>query len=156
MRIVNSGNPLIIYVDKKNIVIDLSNKVEIEQYIKDLVVEINQKYEIKITGSYVADIYENKCFGLIIEMYKKQKLDFFPDLIDMKLNVHYDSIIYLEFDDYFLISKYLNVYTFNNKYYLNIKEVKKKEQILYTEFSNLIYGKLFENIKDKLVLLEKN
>lgn len=153
MKFVLEEDKIIIYLNKKNCKINLSNKESFEKYIKDLVISIKKIYGYKISGSYNVNIYENKNLGLIIEFIKKESIDFFPDLIDLKLNIFYDSEVFIKLDDYFLIKKYKNVYYDKNSFYINIDELIKKDLLILSEFGKFIYGKDLENIKDKILVL---
>lgn len=153
MKFVFKDNKIIIYLNKENIDFDISNKENLEKYIKELVLNIKKIYGYKISGSYNVNIYENKKIGLIIEFIKKESFDFFPDLIDLKLNIFYDSDVYLKLDDYFLIKKYRNIYYNNNNFYIDVTDLIKKDILILSEFGKYIYGKNLEKLKNKLISL---
>ena len=153
MKFVFKDNKIIIYLNKENIDFDISNKENLEKYIKELVLNIKKIYGYKISGSYNVNIYENKKIGLIIEFIKKENFDFFPDLIDLKLNIFYDSDVYLKLDDYFLIKKYKNIYYNNNNFYIDVTDLIKKDILILSEFGKYIYGKNLEKLKNKLISL---
>lgn len=153
MKFVFKDNKIIIYLNKENIDFDITNKENLEKYIKELVLSIKKIYGYKISGSYNVNIYENKKIGLIIEFIKKESFDFFPDLIDLKLNIFYDSDVYLKLDDYFLIKKYKNIYYNNNNFYIDVSDLIKKDILILSEFGKYIYGKNLEKLKNKLTSL---
>ena len=153
MKFVFKDNKIIIYLNKENIDFDIFNKENLEKYIKELVLNIKKIYGYKISGSYNVNIYENKKIGLIIEFIKKESFDFFPDLIDLKLNIFYDSDVYLKLDDYFLIKKYRNIYYNNNNFYIDVTDLIKKDILILSEFGKYIYGKNLEKLKNKLISL---
>lgn len=153
MKFVFKDNKIIIYLNKENIDFDIFNKENLEKYIKELVLNIKKIYGYKISGSYNVNIYENKKIGLIIEFIKKESFDFFPDLIDLKLNIFYDSNVYLKLDDYFLIKKYKNIYYNNNNFYIDVTDLIKKDILILSEFGKYIYGKNLEKLKNKLISL---
>ena len=153
MKFVFKDNKIIIYLNKENIDFDIFNKENLEKYIKELVLNIKKIYGYKISGSYNVNIYENKKIGLIIEFIKKESFDFFPDLIDLKLNIFYDSDVYLKLDDYFLIKKYKNIYYNNNNFYIDVTDLIKKDILILSEFGKYIYGKNLEKLKNKLISL---
>ncbi len=153
MKINIDDNKIVIYINKKNLKINYLNKQLLEDYVKDLILKIKKIYKVKIAGSYEVSIYENRFYGIIMEFVKIESLDFFPDLIDLKLNILYDSDIYLELDDYFLIKKYKEVYYFKDKYYLSINNMLSKDRIILSEFCNYIYGNKLNFLKENLVLV---
>ncbi len=153
MKYVFKDNKIVVYLNKENINFDITNKENLEEYIKELVLNIKKIYSYKISGRYNVNIYENKKIGLIIEFIKKESFDFFPDLIDLKLNVFYDSDVYLKLDDYFLIKKYKNIYYNNNNFYVNVDDLIKKDILILSEFGKYIYGIKLKKVKEKLNLL---
>ena len=152
LRIID--DKLVYYINKKCINFDTENKESFEKYIKNLVLNIKKIYGYKISGTYNVHIFENKNFGLIIEFIKKDELNFFPDLIDLKLSIFYDSEIYLKLDDYFLIKKYKNIYYDKEYFYINVDELIKKDILILSEFSDFIYGDNLSEIKGNLKLLK--
>lgn len=145
---------LIYFINKKCIDFDTENKESFERYIKNLVLNIKKIYGYKISGAYNVYIFENKNFGLIIEFIKKDELNFFPDLIDLKLSIFYDSEIYLKLEDYFLIKKYKNIYYDKECFYINVDELIKKDILILSEFGDFIYGDNLSEIKNNLKLLK--
>lgn len=136
MKIIFKDEDLIIYVYKTN----LLEKDEIEDYIKDLIYKLRKSYHKNISGFYDVDIFINERYGFIIEMKKNDDLDFFPDMIDLKMNFHFNSDIFLKFEDYFLINKKNKIYFYLNNYYVNINEFTNEELITLSEFFKITYG----------------
>lgn len=154
MKLKIIDDKLIYYINKKCIDFDTENKESFEKYIKELVLNIKKIYGYKISGTYNVHIFENKNFGLIIEFIKKEELNFFSDLIDLKLSIFYDSEIYLKLEDYFLIKKYKNIYYYDDFFYINVDETYKKDLLILSEFSDFIYGDNLSEIKSNLKLLK--
>ena len=103
MKIVVLDDNFIIYKLKNNLDIDNLSKEEIERNIKKILIYVKKRYLKSISGFYNVILYSNKKYGLILEVNKESDLDFFPDLVDIKLKIVSDFDIYLKFDDYFLI-----------------------------------------------------
>ena len=154
MKLKIIDDKLIYYINKKCIDFDTENKESFEKYIKELVLNIKKIYGYKLSGAYNVHIFENKNYGLIIEFIKKDELNFFPDLIDLKLSIFYDSEIYLKLEDYFLIKKYKNIYYDDDFFYINLDETYKKDLLNLSEFSDFIYGDNLSEIKSNLKLLK--
>lgn len=138
MKVSLSNEDLIIYINKKLIDFDIYNKEKMLNFIKKIVINLT-KNKLKISGFYKVKVYHNKNYGLIFKMHKEDSLDFFPDLIDLKLTIYYDTNMYLECDDYFIIKDYPNIKRINDKWYININDIKEKDYIKYCEFFKLIY-----------------
>lgn len=154
MNLTIEEDNIVIFINQKSINFNYRIKEKIEDYIKKLIIKIKKIYKIKISGSYEVLIYQNNNYGLIIEMNKIDDLEFFPELIDLKINVYYDSEIFIEINDYFLISNYKNIYYYDDKYYINIKNISNKDQLCLSEFSNYIYGNSIKNIKKKFITIK--
>lgn len=138
----------------KNINEYLKEKEEIEENIKKILINIKKNYKKKISGYYKIKIYQNKNYGIILEIEKEEDFDFFPDVVDLKVELEEDSNIYLKVDDYFLINDLSKqIYTYDNNYYINVNELEKKEIILLSDFYKLIYGKELEKIKNKFKII---
>lgn len=151
MKFISDENDITIHIKQNLINFNYYKKENIETYIKDLIIKIKKTFHKKISGSYIVNIYQNKNYGLIIELKKQYHIELFPDLIDLKLNVFYDSNILLELQDYYLISKYKNIYYNDDKFYININELTKKDRLCLSEFCNYIYGDNEKNIKSNLI-----
>ena len=139
MKITINNENFIIYVNKKLINYDINDKNSIEKYIKDLILKIRKIYKIKIAGYYTVKVYQNIKYGLIFDIKKEDELYFFPDLIDLKVSIEYNSKILLESDDYFIFNSN-KVYIKDNKYYVNIKDLEETEINRLSEFCTIKYS----------------
>lgn len=153
MKFINDNNKFIFILYKELITCDLKNQQSLEKYLKEQVINIKKIYKVKIEGCYDVYLYYNRKYGLIIEFIKINSLEYFPDLIDLNIKLIYDSKMFLEVDDYFLIKKYKEVYYFNDKYYLNVDNLLNLDSVILSDFSKIIYGKSLEQLLPKLSLL---
>lgn len=136
--------------DKITVYTVIKEDIDINEYIKKLILRLKKKYRISILGFYQINIYKNSKVGAIIDLIKEDDMDYFNDLIDLNIKVYDNSDIYFVFDDYFFnIKKIFKL--LNNKYYINIDELSKKEFFLMTEFCNYVYGDELEKIENKLL-----
>lgn len=123
----------------------------INDYIKKMVLKLKKKYRINISGFYQINVYKNRKVGMIIDIIKEDDMDYFNDLVDLKIKVYNDSDVYFSFDDYFF-SKRRNVKVLDNKYYIDIEELSNNEFVLMTEFCNYVYGEQLSKIKNRLLV----
>ena len=137
-KIKLDNNKIVLYVINKKVDFDIFSKEKIEEFIKKIILKLRKK-DYKIAGFYNVKVYQNNNYGFIMGLEKESDLDFFPDLIDLKLNIFYDSDFYLEFDDYFFVDKYVDIFRLKDKWYLNIKDLSDKEFIQLSEFGNINY-----------------
>ena len=114
-----------------------NDKDIIVKEIKELFLKLIKIYHIKISGIYEVLLYENLKYGTILEIIKKEELLFSKDLIDIKVKIIKNIDIYLKTKDYFILSKYKNIYYFNNYFYININNIDSLINLL--EFVEIIY-----------------
>ena len=76
---------MIIYLQNDRIKnIDFSDKSDLQDYFKDLFVNLKNNYNININGYYYINVYKDKYYGCILEM-KKEELDYMEYLMMMPL-----------------------------------------------------------------------
>ena len=146
MKIVKSDDNVILFISKDLINFNIFIKDEIENFIKKIVLKM-KKRRFKISGFYKVKVYQNSNYGLIVEMKKEDELDFFPDLIDLKLVIFYDSEIYFKVSDYFLVERYDDKKRIGDYWYVNVNCLKNNDIYKLIEFSEVIYGEA----KDRLL-----
>jgi len=140
-----------LYINKKLIEIDLKDKKELESYIKRMIVLLKKKNIDMLSGLYIARVYINDKYGIIVELELLEELEFFKDMYDLKMIIFDNSDIYLEFDDLYNENKRMIYY--NNHFYLNLELVYDDFRIY--EFSRLVYGDELLKIKDNGKLICK-
>ena len=86
---------------------------------------------------------------MILDIIKEDELDFFKDILDIKVSINYESDIFLSFEDYFLV-KNKKIYYKDQNYYININDLEDKEILKLSEFSKIIYGEELKKIKTNL------
>ena len=148
MRIVSSVDKITIFIYKNEVIDDIND------YMKKLILKLKKKYHLDIFGFYKVNIYKNNKIGMIIDLLKEDDIDFFTDLVDLKIKVYDDSNMYLRFNDYFFREK-KKVYVINNNFYMNIDKLSNKDFFSMIEFCSVIYGDELEKLKEKLIVYEK-
>lgn len=144
MKILESDGKITIHINKN--LPDLKDKESLEKYIKKLISLIKKKGVEIVSGLYIVRIYQNYKYGLIIELEILEELELFKDIIDLKILVYENSKMYLEIDDYFLVSLNKKL-RYNDKFYLNIDDLSDYDLISLLEFGNIIYGENINNIE---------
>lgn len=142
MKIISNGDKLSVFVIN-NKDIDLDN---LDMYMKELIIKLRRKYRKDIYGFYKVDVYVKDKIGMIIDFNLEEEIDFFRDLVDLKVVVHEDADLFLKFSDYFLFDN-KKVYFFEEEYYVDINDVSDKEFLEKLEFCNLVYGEELSDIK---------
>ena len=144
MKIETFDNKLIIYLRDYFF---LDNIKHITEKIKNIINRLFNYYNIELSGVYEVIIFENKKYGSIIEIIKKEDL-FNPRIIDVKVKILKNIEMYFKTKDYFIISNYSSIYYDNNDYYININNIDDMNKII--EFGNIIY-----NEKDNYLINKK-
>ena len=142
MKIISNGDKLSVFVIN-NKDIDLNN---LDMYMKELIIKLRRKYRKDIYGFYKVDVYVKNKIGMIIDFNLEEEIDFFRDLVDLKVVVHEEADVFLKFSDYFLFDK-KKVYFFEGEYYVDIDDVSDKEFLEKLEFCDTIYGEELSDIK---------
>lgn len=155
MRIeIIDSNKIVLFLNKlilKNF--DMDNPNYWEKYIRRLIINLRNNYDLKLIGEYRAKVYINDIYGIIIELIKLDNyISFSDDIIDMRILFNLDSDILYEVDDYFFIDylgNNIEKYYYNNKYYYKIKNIDDKNLIKLSDFSRIIYGSKAEEVLKK-------
>ena len=115
--------------------------------------KILKKHTIELNGYYNVFIYQDKNYGLIIDMQKEnlEYLDYFNNQIELNIEIIEDSFLY-EIDDIFTLDKtalnQFTIYQKNYKFYLEVKEKINTIKLgTVLENSKIIYGKKAKKIK---------
>jgi len=136
MKIEYIDNKLIIYL--RNSFFKNYDIKELTKDIKELFSKLLYYYKIELSGLYEVMIYDNKKYGSILEIIKKEDL-FNPNVIDIKLKLFKDKDFYFKTNDFFILSSYNNIYYDNNDYYININNIDDINKVI--EFGNILYNK---------------
>lgn len=146
-----SDNKIVLFLNKlilKDFNVD--NPRYWEKYIRKLIINLKDNYDIKLNGEYNAKVYINDMYGIIIELIKLDDyFSFLDDIVDMRVLFNLDSNFLYEVDDYFYIDYLgdnIEKYYYNNKYYYKIKNIDNKDLIRLSDFSKIIYGNQVEEV----------
>lgn len=142
MKIISNGDKLSVFVIN-NKDIDLDN---LDMYMKELIIKLRRKYRKDIYGFYKVDVYVKDKIGMIIDFTLEEEIDFFKDLVDLKVVVHEDVDVFLKFSDYFLFGD-KKVYFFDGEYYVDIDDISDEDFLEKLEFCKIVYGEELSDIK---------
>ena len=135
--------------------IDFNDKEILQNYIKKLLLKLQDKYSLEFIGYYNITIYVDKNYGVIIEVKKEQLeyLDYFGSTLEINTRILEDSFLYevssVDFSDNYLI------YTLNGKIYIRIKKIISNVQMgtILEKVNKIIYGKERKKITKKAKVL---
>lgn len=138
---ISATNIQIYIINKCFKVKDIYNKDEMLSYIKRLLYMVKEKYELDINGLYDINLYENKTYGVILDIQKEDidYYDLFTNAIDISLVIHEDTPMYICINDPIEDNIYIkyNLIKKDSKYLINITDIKdisiyEKGYIVYT------------------------
>jgi hypothetical protein len=133
--------------------INFNKMVNIELFLKKIIINLNKYYNLNMEGYYNVLIYVNNLYGIVIELMKidDDYIKLFNKKIDMKITFNLDSIFLFKLNDYFLLNELKiskkEIYYYENNFYLNIlnKEINELLMMKLLEHTEIIYGdKVYE------------
>lgn len=149
MKIIFNGDCFTVFLLKKDNVDNMTD------YLKNLILKLRKKYKEDIFGFYKVDVYFNDKIGMIAHFFKEDELDFFRDIIDLKVTIFEKASVYFEFDDYFLVAD-RKVYFYDGKFYVDLNNISEDDFFTMIEFCRIVFGDELEMIKDKMNLVGMN
>lgn len=135
MKIKINNEVITVYL--YNYELNLVNNLELTKQIKEVLNKIMKLYEIDLSGMYNVIIYENKCYGYILEIVRIKEFEY-SDFIDLKIKIKRDQPFYLIVDNYKYVENCHNVYFNNNLYVVNILELDNVNSVF--EVGDIIYN----------------
>lgn len=151
MKIEKYDNKYIIYLNKDYKKINIKDKINIENDFRELFLNLRKNYNIKLVGYYNIYIYENKHYGLVIEIENEdlEYYDYFDDELDMKITILENQTFIYEIlnDSKEILSKY-NIIKNKDKLYVKLdNDISNIEMGILLENSKIIYKDAVDIIK---------
>lgn len=140
MKIENVDNKIIVYLF--NEFIDINDIDSLNKKIKDIFIKIMKHGNYNLFGYSKVSVYHNSNYGIILEVEKIYNSEYNYQTIDLKIIIYKNSPMYLEFDDYYFITKPRDLIINDNKYYLEINN--NIDITKYVEFGKINYKKIAE------------
>lgn len=147
MKIEKHDDNLVVFLNKKIAPKNINNKIELEKNFQKIFNKLNNIYNLDLNGNYEINIYDNKEYGIILEI-KKEEIEYFDyyDTIDMHLNISkYKDILYKTTN----IIKNTNIYEYKGELYIEPIDIEFNKLGILIENGEIIYGKKAYIIKKK-------
>lgn len=147
MKIEKQDDNLVVFLNKKIAPKNINNKIELEKNFQKIFNKLNNIYNLDLNGNYEINIYDNKEYGIILEI-KKEEIEYFDyyDTIDMHLNISkYKDILYKTSN----ITKNTNIYEYKGEIYIEPINTDFNNLGIIIENSEIIYGEKAHTIKKK-------
>lgn len=136
----------IVFLNKEEIKdINFKEKEEVETCFKNVFSKLKKRLNDNLNGFFYIKTYLDTTFGVILVITKEdlEYYDYFSNQIDMQIEIEENSIILLEFEDFFDINS-VNIIKYDNKFY-----TRYYDDINCLEFSNIVYGDMVDEILKK-------
>lgn len=155
---------IIIYLQNNKIKeLDFTDKNDLQEYFKELFINLKNNYNININGYYYINVFKDKYYGLILEMNKEEidYMEYLDGQVDMNIVIDNSDTFLYEMSDYFNIDNSIinniNIYKYNSKIYVELtNKISNINMAKVLEFSNIVYGDKCKKIKKLGILLKKD
>ena len=130
--------------------LDYDDKDKLENELKNILNRLDKIYHIEIKGNYKINVYKDSIYGSIFEIKKDNDYYDYFNTIDMNINIIDSNFLY-EVDDYFTNID-CDIYLYNNKIYLDIKNredllrIIERSKVIYKENHIRKNGKKLNNV----------
>ena len=136
MKIECIDNKIIVYIYQY--LLNINEMKELYNEIKRIILKLINSYHFNFFGYNIVNVYQNDCYGCILEIENIYNDSFNNNIIDLKLIVHQKQDFYLEFNDYLFNENIKNIIYYNNKYYLKISKIDNIYK--YIELGKIVYN----------------
>ena len=136
MKLTFKDNKIVVFLNKP---IKLK-EIKSEDYFRQLFINIETKYDLKLNGYYKINVYMDKFFGSVIEI-ENQEIDYYDyfNQIDMEIKVIMSTFLYeinYEYINKSILDKII-IYKLKDKLYIKILDESVLNRII--EYSKIIY-----------------
>lgn len=123
--------------------VDLSNKIDLINVIKELLVKIDSRYNLNINGFYKIKVYPKDKIGIFLNIIKIDDNEFSSGS-DFRIVIYSNEKFLLETDNYEILDQNILKKYYNGKFYIDIDDIKNIYNII--DMGNIIYGKAVKKI----------
>lgn len=123
--------------------VDLSNKIDLINVIKELLIKIDSRYNLNINGFYKIKVYPKDKIGIFLNIIKIDDNEFSSGS-DFRIVIYPNEKFLLETDNYEILDQNILKKYYNGKFYIDIDDIKNIYNII--DMGNIIYGKAVKKI----------
>lgn len=116
--------------------IDLNNKMELVDVIKELIKKVEVRYKLFLSGFYKIKVYPSKKLGVFLNIIKIDDNEF-SNTTDFRIVIYPNEKFYLETEVYEVFNNVKKRY-YNNKFYIDSEDIENIDSI--SDMINIIYG----------------
>ena len=130
--------------------IDLNNKLELIEVIKDLIKKAESRYKLFLSGFYKIKVYPNKKLGVFLNIIKIDDNEF-SNTTDFRIVIYQNEKFFLETELYELFNN-VEMRYFNNKFYIDIDDVDNILPI--SDMVDVIYGSDVKKLLSNSIIIK--
>ena len=130
--------------------IDLNNKLELIEVIKDLIKKAESRYKLFLSGFYKIKVYPNKNLGVFLNIIKIDDNEF-SNTTDFRIVIYPNEKFFLETELYELFNNVEMRYC-NNKFYIDIDDVDNILPI--SDMVDVIYGSDVKKLLSNSIIIK--
>lgn len=130
--------------------IDLNNKLELIEVIKNLIKKAESRYKLFLSGFYKIKVYPNKKLGVFLNIIKIDDNEF-SNTTDFRIVIYPNEKFFLETELYELFNNVVMRYC-NNKFYIDIDDVDNIIPI--SDMVDVIYGSDVKELLSNSIIIK--
>lgn len=130
--------------------IDLNNKLELIEVIKDLIKKAESRYKLFLSGFYKIKVYPNKKLGVFLNIIKIDDNEF-SNTTDFRIVIYPNEKFFLETELYELFNN-VDMRYCNNKFYIDIDDVDNILPI--SDMVDVIYGSDVKKLLSNSIIIK--
>lgn len=130
--------------------IDLNNKLELIEVIKDLIKKAESRYKLFLSGFYKIKVYPNKKLGVFLNIIKIDDNEF-SNTTDFRIVIYQNEKFFLETELYELFNN-VEMRYYNNKFYIDIDDVDNILPI--SDMVDVIYGSDVKELLSNSIIIK--
>lgn len=130
--------------------IDLNNKLELIEVIKDLIKKAESRYKLFLSGFYKIKVYPNKKLGVFLNIIKIDDNEF-SNTTDFRIVIYPNEKFFLETELYELFNN-VDMRYCNNKFYIDIDDVDNILPI--SDMVDVIYGSDVKELLSNSIIIK--
>lgn len=142
-----------IFLPKSSFFMDFSCKEKLEDNFKELLLNLEESYQIEMKGFYQIKVYQDSYYGTIIEIEEEEipYFDYLDSQIEMNIHIVKNVCILYQVEDIlnldYEILKSSDLFQYENHFYIKLKkEIKYPNYLKLLEQGTVIYGDRTYNI----------
>lgn len=117
--------------------IDPRDKESLLTEIKKLLIKIDTRYKLNLSGFYKIKVYPNKKVGVFLNIIKIDDNEFNQEA-DFRIIIYPDEEFYFETEEYDILPRNAKKRYLQGKFYINIEDVKDITSMI--DMGKIIYG----------------